>query len=153
MLQNVYSLINAVYFGAIDVRKRRIARRASAIRLPRAFRRPGPKSSALEAFDKKLDGIAGAMTGAGGRGGGPAGRGGGAPAASPETLAGVAASLGGLVNALGSADVQPTANQLSAISAARAVAARVMTRWRAIDTLELAALNAALKTRESSRSK
>ena len=58
----------------------------------------------------------------------------------------VAASLGGLVNALGSADVQPTANQLSAISAARAVAARVMTRWRAIDTVELAALNAGLKT-------
>ena len=147
VLQNVYSLINAVYFGAIDARdaqdRARSLRDQIATRLPPA--RAEVKTS-LEAFDKKLEGIAGAMTGAGGRGGGPAGRGGGAPAASPETLAGVAASLGGLVNALGSADVQPTANQLSAISAARAVAARVMTRWRAIDTVELAALNAALKS-------
>ena len=83
--------------------------------------------------------IAGAAPGGGGRGGGAA-------AAAPETLASAAASLAGLVNSLGSADVQPTANQLSAISAARAAAARVMTRWRAIDTVELATLNATLKS-------
>ena len=146
VLQNVYSLINAVYFGAIDARaaqdRAQNLRSQTAARLQTAG---AAVKTSLEAFDKKLDGIAGAVTGGGGRGGGPAGRGGGAPAASPETLAGVAASLGGLVNALGSADVQPTANQVSAISTARAAAARVMTRWRAIETVDLAALNAALK--------
>ena len=148
VLQNVYSLINAVYFGAVDARV--ALERAQSLRDQIAARLPPATAevkTTLEAFDKKLDGIAGAITGAGGRGGGgPAGRGGGAPSASTETLASVAASLGGLVNALGSADVQPTANQLSAISTARAVAARVMTRWRAIDKVELAALNAALKS-------
>jgi photosystem II stability/assembly factor-like uncharacterized protein len=146
VLQNVYSLIDAVYFGAMDARA--ALDRARSLSDQIAARGPvKPEVEAkLEAFDKKVDGIAGATTGGGGRGGGPGGRGGGPPAASPETLSGVAASLGGLVNALGSADVQPTANQLSAISGARAAAARVMARWRAIDTVELSALNLALKS-------
>jgi hypothetical protein len=146
VLQNVYSLTNAVYFGAIDARAAQDRARSLSDQIARLRTTKPEIETKLELFDRKLDGIAGAVTGTGGRGGGPAGRGGGPPAASPETLAGVAASLGGLVNALGAADVQPTANQLSAISAARAVAARVMTRWRAIETVDLAALNAALKS-------
>jgi hypothetical protein len=143
-MEQVYSLTSATYFGAQDARdaqeRARNLRDQVAQRLPGAA---GAAKAALEAFDKKVDAIAGtpATPGGGGRGG----RGGGPPAAAPETLAGVAASLGGLVNSLGSADVQPTANQANAIAMARATAARVMMRWRAILTVDLPALNGIIK--------
>ena len=57
----------------------------------------------------------------------------------------IASTLGALVNTLGAADVAPTAVQLETLTRARATAQRVMTRWRAITTAELAAANAALK--------
>jgi hypothetical protein len=49
------------------------------------------------------------------------------------------------MNLLQGADVQPTAVQLAAIASARAQASRVMTRWNAINTVDLPALNAKLK--------
>ena len=104
--------------------------------------------TALEAFDKKVETIAGAAAagGGGGRGAAGGGRGGGPPAAGPETLASAASALGGLVNSLGAADVPPTANQTAAITNARALATRVMAKWQALLNVDLMALNAALKT-------
>jgi hypothetical protein len=45
------------------------------------------------------------------------------------------------MNALQNADVQPTAVQLAALTEARELADRVMARWAALRTTELAALN------------
>jgi photosystem II stability/assembly factor-like uncharacterized protein len=143
-MQQAYSLTSSTYFGAADARaaleRARELRGQVAARIAGAT---GAARSALEAFDKKVAALAGAAAPAeGGRGGG---RGGGPPAAQPETLAGAAASLGSLVNSLGSADVQPTALQVNAITSAAAAAARVTTRWRALLTVDLPALNAALR--------
>jgi photosystem II stability/assembly factor-like uncharacterized protein len=153
VMQQVYANISGVYFGAVEAQaageQLRDWRRQIAARVPLAS---GPAKEALAAFDRKLEALLGAAdAGEGGGRGGPAGRGGGrggpgaaAPArpAPPETLASV--SLAGLVNAL-SADVQPTANQLNGITAARAVAARVLTRYRALRTVDLPALNQTLQ--------
>jgi hypothetical protein len=50
------------------------------------------------------------------------------------------------MNVLQSADVQPTTVQLKAITAARAAGTAAMARWTAIKTVDLAAINAKLKT-------
>jgi hypothetical protein len=56
----------------------------------------------------------------------------------------VAGTLGALARELGAADVQPTAEQVTSVNAARAAARRLLARWRAASTTELTALNAAL---------
>ena len=50
----------------------------------------------------------------------------------PDTLWAVRASLSGVMNSLQAADVTPTANTRTAITAARANAARVMARYTAL---------------------
>ena len=146
-MQQLYSLASAVYFGAVDARtaqeRARALREQAAERLAQAT---GPARAAIEAFDKKVAAVAGStgVTEGGGRGGG---RGGGT-GAPPDTLAGAAASLGALVNSLGSADVQPTANQVNAITAARTAAARVMSRWQAVLTVDLPAVNGVLRSQK-----
>ncbi len=49
------------------------------------------------------------------------------------------------MNSMQAADVAPTANHVAAVTAAQANAARVMARWNALRTVDLAALNARLK--------
>jgi hypothetical protein len=126
----------------------------------------------LEALIGAPAGGGGGRGGAGGRGAGGAGRGGGgaagaagrgagaAPAAAPAapatpaaptpaaggTLAGASTALSGVMSSLTGADVQPTTNQLNAMAAARKTAADAMSRWTAIKTVELPALNLKLKT-------
>lgn len=58
----------------------------------------------------------------------------------------VSAALGGVMSSLQAADVAPTKVQLAAITSAQQAAARVMARWNSLEGLELAALNAKLKT-------
>jgi hypothetical protein len=146
VLQQLYTLITGTYFGTIELRavqdRARSLREQVAARLPQAT---SNAKAALEAFDKKVEAIAGAGTTAA-PGGGRGGRGGAAPVATtPDTLAGAAGALGGLVNSLGAADVQPTANQVSAITTAQAAAARVMTRWKSLLAVDLPALNTTLR--------
>jgi hypothetical protein len=149
VMQQVYALMSGTYFDAVAARAAQ--QRAAGLRTQVTERLSGASGAAktsLDTFARKLDSIAPATgSGAGGAAGAPGGgRGrGGPPAAPPDTLAGAAASLGGLINALGAADVQPTANQVTAITAARATAAKVLARWRAIESVDLPALNAALK--------
>jgi hypothetical protein len=152
VMQQVYTLSRAAYDGAVSARKAGDA--ARSLRAQIAELRPrasGAVANALTAYDQKLEAIAGAQA-AGGRGRGGAGRaggggraggarGGGAPA---ETLASASAALSGVMNLLQAADVQPTAIQLAQIADARAQGTRVMTRWTALSTTELAALNAQL---------
>ncbi len=146
VMDQAYSLMSGTYFDAVSARAAQ--QRAASLRTQVAERLPGASGAAktaLEAFDKKVEAIAGAAAGPGaGRGGAGGGRGGGAQAGPPDSLSGAAASLGGQINALGAADVQPTSGQVSSITAARTAAARVMTRWRVIETTDLAALNATL---------
>ena len=152
-LQQMYALTSAVYFGVADLRT--AIERAGAVReqvAQRLTRVDGAAKTALEAFDTKIESIAGApaVAGDGGGRGGAAGggRAGGAPAAPPaDTLSAAATSLGGLVNSLGAADVQPTATQVAAITAAQTAATRAITRWRTLLTVDLAAINATLTAR------
>jgi hypothetical protein len=148
-MQQVYSLSKATYDGAAAMQQ--AAQQARGIRDQIAKLQPqasGPSADALAAFDKKVEALMGAPAGGGrGRGQGPGGgggRGGGRGAAPPDTLSGAAAALAGVMNSLQGADVQPTAIQVNAIASARANAARVMTRWTAIRTTELATLNGIL---------
>jgi hypothetical protein len=119
VMQQVYGLMSGTYFDAVTARA--AVQRAASLRAQVTERLAGASGAArtaLEAFDKKLNAI---------------------------PLADAAGALGGLINTLGAADVQPTANQVTAITAARATAARVMTRWRTVETIDLPALNTALK--------
>jgi len=139
-LTQLYTTMRGSYFDAADARTamdsaRRLReqvdkRRASA---PEAAR------SALDAFDKRLEGLIGAAAPAGGRGG----RGGG-PAAATDSLGGSVSRLGALARELGAADVQLTAEQTKNIADARAAAQRVLSRWKVVSTTELSALNAVL---------
>lgn len=143
-MQQIYTLSRAAYDEAVATRA--AATDARALRdqiakvLPQAS---GATAASLTAFSRKLDSLAGATAAAGGgRGGGGGGGRGGVPAGPQvETLSGASTSLGGVMNLLQGADVRPTTVQLNAISRARAEGARVMARWNAMRTTELAALN------------
>jgi photosystem II stability/assembly factor-like uncharacterized protein len=167
-MQEVYTLTQAMYFGAVDAQE--AVRQAQGLREQVAAVTPkatGATAEALMAFDKKVQAAIGATPAAGGgRGAGPGGgagaagggRGGapavppaGAPAASPTptpspTLTSAGAGLSGVMNSLMAADVPATANQRAAIAAARRTATAAMAQWASLKTVDLPALNLALKT-------
>jgi photosystem II stability/assembly factor-like uncharacterized protein len=171
-MHQIYTLSTAAYREAAatlaaaaeaqQLREQIAARAASA---------SGAAADALAAFDKKIVEIAGAAGPGGGRGnrgaapaGAPGARGGGAgalptraaapgavPAArggsatAPATLAAAAAALGSAMNLLQAADVPATTIQLKTIASARTAGTTAMTRWTAIKTVDLPALNVTLK--------
>jgi hypothetical protein len=150
-MQTIYTQSKTAYYAALDANNaahqaRALRDRIAAIR----GRATGDLVQALTDMDQKLGALAGAAP-AGGRGRG--GRGGGAgPAAGAgrvagagETLTSASAGLAAVMNALQGADVTPTTVQLESIASARAAAARVMARWAAMKSGELAALNVKLK--------
>ncbi len=150
VMQQVYSLTDAMYFGAADVVV--AIGQATSIREQVARMPSGnPAASALAEFDRaigELVGAAGSGGGpaeAGGRGGGGRGGRGGGPAAPPDSLTGLAATQSGLINSLQAADVAPTDLQLSALIGARQDLQDTMGRWEALRTTELDALNARLR--------
>jgi len=49
------------------------------------------------------------------------------------------------MNSLQAADVEPTANAIAAIAAARANAGQVMARWATVKTVDVPAVNAQLR--------
>jgi photosystem II stability/assembly factor-like uncharacterized protein len=148
-MQQVYTLSKATYYGAVDAQA--AARQARALRDQIADVRPrasGAAADALATLDKKLESLEPTPQapaegrGRGGRGGG---RGGGAPAAPPGSLSAASAALAGVMNLLQGADVRPTTVQLTAIANARTTAAETMAKWTAIKTVDVVAVNAALK--------
>jgi photosystem II stability/assembly factor-like uncharacterized protein len=150
VMGQVYSLTKVMYQGAVDAMS--AVEKIAALRAQIAKREPqaqGEPANLLAAFEKKAHALEGTAPAAGGGGRGGRGAGpGGAPGAAqpdPDTLRGASASLAGLMNSMQAADVAPTATTLAAVDAARQRAARVMARWDALRTVELAALNAKLK--------
>jgi hypothetical protein len=132
VMQNVYTLTDAMYFGAIEAQEAATAlARMRADATKRREQATGSAAQALDAFIKEAAALEGtrAIAGEGGRGGRG---GGGAPAPAPDTLWGVRAALAGLMNSMQAADVAPTDNTLAAVTAARANAAKVMARWTAL---------------------
>jgi hypothetical protein len=149
VMQQVYSLTRATYFGAVDAQQAALAlggMRAQATSL--AAKAQGPAATALAAFEKKAAALEGQRPAAGGgqRGGGGGQRGGAATPAPPAvTLWAISSLLGGQMNAMQAADVAPTGATLAAVTAAQSAAAGVMARWNAMKTVDLPALNATLK--------
>jgi photosystem II stability/assembly factor-like uncharacterized protein len=150
-MAQVYSLTNAMYYGAADARiaatkigvmRQQIAKLQAQGPLVKAVEAFGAKAAALEGTPPAAGGGRGGRGGAAGAGGG---RGAAAAAPATDTLWAVSTSLGAVMNAMQAADVAPTANTLAAIAAARENAARVMARWNALRTVDLPALNAQLK--------
>jgi photosystem II stability/assembly factor-like uncharacterized protein len=140
-MQHVYALTKALYYGAVDARVAATGL-ASARQQAAKLQPQGPVASALARFVQQASALEGTPPPAGGgRGRG----GGGAPAGPVDTLWGVSTALGALMNSMQAADVAPTANTLNALAAAQQNATRVMTRWQALRTIDLPALNAQLK--------
>jgi hypothetical protein len=120
VMQQVYSLSDAMYLAAVDARE--AVAKLATLRKQIAARRPGAEgqaAAALAEFDKKAE------------------------AASAINAA--SAALVRLMSSLQEADVQPTTNQLAAITRAREAVAQAMARWKALSGPELAALNATLR--------
>ena len=150
VMQQVYTNTKGVYDAAVDVQAAGAA--VASLRAQIAALKPqasGAAATALASYDERLAALQAAPQGAepGGRGGrvggAPGGRGGGAPA-TPSLP--VLATLMGVMNSLQGADVQPTANQLAAIAAARRDATALLSRWTALRTTGLSAVNATLKS-------
>ena len=148
VMQQVYSLTDAMYFGAVDAQRPR--RRVAAMR---------EQATALGEGDGAGGGGAGGVREEGGRarraarGRGRRRRGAmrrrtagrlAAPAAR-RTRLGRRASLAGQMNSMQAADVAPTATTLAAVTAALGAADPVMARWESLKTVDLPALNATLK--------
>jgi photosystem II stability/assembly factor-like uncharacterized protein len=151
-MNQVYSLSKAMYYGAVDAQQAQ--RQACAMREQATAlqaRAEGSTRQALMDFAQKAETVAGSCnlnaSGRGQRGGGGQ-RGGarGGTAAASDSLSAVATALAGVMNSLQAADVQPTAVQLAAIDKARADQTKALARWTALKTIDLAALNAKLKT-------
>ena len=161
-MQRVYTLTNALYFGAVDAqaaaielaplreqlaqdagpkRGRRGARRSST-------RRPRRSKARVRTLEADVAGVVVAALAVRGPAEPPAAAGRGAACqsrAAPDTLWSTTASLSAVMNAMQAADVSPTSNTLNALTAAQANAAAVMARWHALRTVDLPALNLKLK--------
>jgi photosystem II stability/assembly factor-like uncharacterized protein len=148
-MQEVYTLTDATYKDIVDAQAALV--QLASLREQVATIKP-QTTGALAGQLARLDDRAAMLqalinppepvNGRGGRGGGGrGGRGGGAPAA-PDTS--VLTALAGVTNLLQAADVPATANQRAAMQAAKARAQGVMTRWTALKTTELSAVNARL---------
>src|SRR5262249_18050163 len=117
VMQQVYSLSKAMYYGAADGRK--MERQAASLKEQIGKLKPrvsGAAVDGLAALEDKLGGLTGAST-----------------------------ALERVMNTLQAADVRPTTIQLNTIARARANAAAVMTKWNAIKSIDLPALNTKLK--------
>jgi hypothetical protein len=150
VMQQVYSLTKSMYTDAVDAEV--AAQHVQGVHDQIARITPqatGAMADTLAAFDKRLDAsLAAAGPPApptGGRGGGRGGRGGGGAGAPANPLTGVSEALGGLMNSLQAADVQPTTNQLTAITTALQSYRQTMAAWSTIKTVDLPALNLKLK--------
>ena len=140
VMQQVYALTEAMYFGAIEAQEAATA--LAAIR-PQAgkIQAQGAAAQALAAFIEKAAALEGKPPAAGGGGrGGAAG-----PAPAADTLWAAQALLSGQMNAMQAADVAPTALTLAAVNAALSAAEAVMARWASLRSVDLPALNATLK--------
>jgi hypothetical protein len=140
-LAQLNSLTTEMYDGARAAHDAYVRARALAADLDKAT------GADAAAFKAKLDSIAPpAAAGGGGRGGRGGGGRGGAAAAGAPSLESASTAMNAAAMGLQGADVAPTANQVAACTKARAAAAEVMAKWRALSTTGLVALNTRLKS-------
>ncbi len=99
----------------------------------------GAVADAITALDKKIEALAGATGGEGGPGG-RFGASGGA-----DTLASVRGALSSLLGLLQQADVSPTTQTVAAVAGRRNAMASLLTRWNAVRTQDVPALNTQLR--------
>jgi hypothetical protein len=126
-LAQLASLTTEMYNGAKEMRAAYNDARTLIAKLASV---QGAEGSALKA---KLDSIAPAAPAGGGvgRGGRGGGRGGPAPAAAP-TLESVSVAMNAAAMSMQGADVAPTANEVAGCAKARAQAAAMMLKWKAL---------------------
>ncbi|HKW02841.1 MAG TPA: hypothetical protein VJN96_23660 [Vicinamibacterales bacterium] len=148
-MQQLYTLTKASYFGAADAQA--AASQAASLRSQVADLTPkasGATAETLAAFDRKLSSLLGASEAAAPAGRGGRGGRGGAPAggSTATTLSSAESALAGSMSLLQGADVTPPASSVATMTQAQQAAAGVMARWTTIKTVDLAAVNAQLKT-------
>ncbi len=117
VMQQIYTLSKAMYFGAVDAQE--VEQQAKAVRDQIAQIRSqasGAAAQALAVVDKKLEGVAGSAVG-----------------------------LARVMNSLTEADVQPTTIRLNAVSRARTAASQAASVWSTAKTIDLPTANIKLK--------
>jgi hypothetical protein len=100
-------------------------------------------TEAINAYDEKLNGVAG-QGGGGGRRGGGGGRGRGGAGGAP-TLSSINGELLSMLALLEEASVEPTTQALAAVRGTQRDFDGLVARWNALRTTELTALNAKLR--------
>lgn len=150
VMREIDALSASLYDGAAAAQAAvtdlvRLRARAQAL----ATTASGEAAQALASFVQRADSLRGLdstrVTGSGGStGAGPGGIGGSAVFVR-GSLSAAAQGLVQVMNLLQAADVPPTEVQRSAIADARRNAAAAMARWHALETTELANLNARLR--------
>ena len=136
-LEQQFALSKQMYDGVVDAQTALPQLRALRARVKdRQGRAQGAAVDALAAFDKQ----AAALEGGGGGGFGPGGPGGGAP----DTISGISGACSQLMNLLQGADEPRTTQAAAAVAQRGKELSSVMARWTALQTKDLAALNAAL---------
>jgi len=141
-LTSLTTLTSEMYEGARAARASYMQARALVAALDKVTRDDATQ------FKAAIEALAPAPSaGGGGRGGGGGGRGAAAgrgPAPAP-TLASVQTEMMAAAMSMQAGEFAPTARELEACATARADSAKVMAKWSALATTDLAALNAKLK--------
>jgi hypothetical protein len=101
-----------------------------------------PLSDAINAYDEKLNALAGQSAGGGRRGGGGRGRGG---AGGQPSFSSINGELLSMMELLEEADVEPTTQALAAVRGTQRDFAALDARWTTLRTTDMAALNAKLR--------
>jgi hypothetical protein len=99
-------------------------------------------SDAINAYDEKLNALAGQSAGGGRRGGGGRGRGG---AGGQPSFSSINGELLSMMELLEEADVEPTTQALAAVRGTQRDFAALVARWNTLRTTEMGALNAKLR--------
>jgi len=133
-----FTLSKQMYDGLVESAAAMEGLRSLRAQLKQTGERAGqsPVAQAISAFDKKAEALQGAGGGFGGRG---------AAATGPDTINSVRGSLTALLGLLQGADVAPTTQAVAAIADRSKAMTGLLTRWNALRSKELAALNAQLK--------
>jgi photosystem II stability/assembly factor-like uncharacterized protein len=141
-LSQLAALSSEMYSGAQTARSAYLVARALVASLEKLT---GDEIAAFKAQVESLAPAPRPRTGFGGGGGGGGGFGGGAAPAGPPTLESVSNTMLAAAMAMQRAELTPTANQVAACTRAREQSRAVFTRWTALRTTGLAALNARRK--------
>ncbi|HEV2386646.1 MAG TPA: hypothetical protein VGS20_05255 [Candidatus Acidoferrales bacterium] len=131
-LADQYTLAKQMYDGALEAASALAQLQGLRMQLRQVRQQAGAGAAAdaIDAFDKQAQTIEGSQA-----------RGFFGGAAGPDTLTSVRGSLLALMGMLEGADVAPTTPEVEAVAARRQTFAKMMARWTALKTQDLAKLN------------